>query len=62
MAEAMKKKFPDQIDLEIHTTDSDAAKGFLFSASTMVLLDNEQVDLQTATEPAAMEKFLQEHL
>ena len=58
----MKEKFPDQIDLEIHRTDSDAAKGFLFKASTMVLLDGEQVNLQTATDPAAMKKFLQEQL
>ena len=58
----MKEKFKDEIDLEIHTTSSEAAKGYIFRGSTTVFLDNEQVPLQVATDPGAMEAYLQDHI
>ena len=58
----MKERFPDKIDLEIHTTNSEAAIGYIFKNSTTVLLDNEQVPLLTALNSTAMEDYLQDHI
>ena len=58
----MKEKFADSLDLEIHTTDSEAAKGYIFRNSTTVLLDDEQVPLLTALNAPAMEDYLREHM
>lgn len=62
VARTMKNKFADKIDLEIHTTDSEAAKGYVFKGSTTVFLDNKEVPLQAATNAAAMDDYLQKHL
>jgi hypothetical protein len=55
----LKEKFPNDLDLEIHTTNSEAAKGYVFKSSTTVLLDNQMVPLQTALSSPAMEDYLQ---
>ena len=62
VANSMLEKFSDTLELEIHTTDSEAAKGYIFKNSTTILLNNEQVPLLTALNSSAMEDYLQEHM
>ena len=57
----MKEKFSDKLDLEIHTTNSEAAEGYVFRSSTTVFVDDEQVPIQTALDSTAMENYLQDH-
>ncbi len=54
----MQNKFGNTLNVQIHTIDSDAAKGYTFKSSTNVLLDNEWLPLDVATDTAKMEQFL----
>jgi len=58
----MQEDFSGKINVEIHTTNSEAAKGYVFRGSTTVFLDDEQVPIQTALEPTAMRKYLQNYI
>lgn len=51
--------FPDTIDVEIHTINSEAAKEYVFKGSTTIFLDDEQVPLQTALDATALQKYIQ---
>ena len=54
----MQNTFGNTLNVQIHTIDSDAAKGYTFKSSTNVLLDNEWLPLDVATDTAKMEQFL----
>lgn len=56
------KKFDERLNVQIHTIDSEAAKGYTFKSSTNVLLDNEWLPLDVATDKAKMEQFLTRQL
>ena len=58
----MKKKFDGALNVHIHTIDSEAAKGYTFKSSTNVLLSDEWVPLDVATDREKMESFLSDKL
>lgn len=62
VATKMQVDFADAIEVKIHTTDSEEARGYVFRGSTTVFLDDKLVPLQTALEPAAMRNYLEEHI
>lgn len=60
----MKEKFGENLDVEIYTLDSEAAKPYAheFRSSTNVLLDNEWLPLDVAVDKSKMEDFLSQYL
>jgi hypothetical protein len=58
VAEAMKKKYGNKLELKIYTTDSEEAKPFNFKSSTNVLFQNEPVPIDIATDSQKMDVFL----
>jgi hypothetical protein len=54
----MKAKFGEKLDVKIFTTDSEEARGYTFMGSTNVLINNEMVSLDVATDKTKMEAFL----
>ena len=62
VAEEMKGKYGDRLDLKIYTTDSKEAKGYEFKSATNVLFQNEFVPLDIALESKRMDAFLSEKL
>jgi len=58
VAEAMKKKFGEKIEVNIFTNDSEQAKAYKLKASTTVFVNQEQISLKTAMSEEEMEKFL----
>jgi len=58
----MQKKFGERLNVQIHTIDSEAAKGYTFKSSTNVLLDNGWLPLDVATDKTKMEQFLTQKL
>ena len=58
VADAMKKKFGEKIEVNIFTNDSEQAKAYKLKASTTVFVNQEQVPLDIATSEEKMENFL----
>jgi hypothetical protein len=58
----MREKFPGSLNVHIHTTDSEEAKGYTFKSSTNVLLDNEWVPTDVAIDNEKMENYLSQKL
>ncbi len=62
VAEEMQKQFGNSLNVQIHTTDSEAAQGYTFKSSTNVLFDNEWLPLDVATDKDKMQQLLSEKL
>lgn len=62
MARMMQEKFGDQLDLQIHRTDSEEAKAYTLRSSTTVLVNQEMVPLDVATSGEKMAAYLEEIL
>ncbi len=62
IAEELKEKFGDKLDLHIHTTDSPEALKYNFRSSTNVLIEEELVPLQVALNADELEKLFAEKL
>jgi hypothetical protein len=58
VAEDMKKKYGDRIELKIYTTDSKEAEPYHFRSSTNVLFEKEFVPVDVATNMDRMDAFL----
>ena len=58
----MQEKFADSLNVHIHTTDSEEAKGYTFKSSTNVLLDDEWVPTDVAIDNDKMENYLSQKL
>jgi hypothetical protein len=58
VAEAMKKKYGEKLELRIYTTDSEEAKPFDFKSSTNVLFQRQPVPIDIATDSQKMDVFL----
>lgn len=58
----MKEKFGDKLDVKINTTDSVEALQYNFRSSTNVLLENEHVHVDIATDANKMHAFLSSRL
>ncbi|KFO66470.1 hypothetical protein ER57_17310 [Smithella sp. SCADC] len=58
VAEDMKKKYGDRIELKIYTTDSKEAEPYHFRSSTNVLFEKEFVPVDVATNRDRMDAFL----
>lgn len=62
VAEDMKKKYGDRLELKIYTTDSKEAEPYNFRSSTNVLFDKEYVPVDIATDKNKMDAFLSSKL
>ncbi len=62
IAEKMKAKFGEKINLNVYTIDSEEAKNYEFRSSTNVLLDEELLLLDTVLDEKKMEALLSEKL
>lgn len=62
VAEDMKKKYGDRLELKIYTTDSKEAEPYNFRSSTNVLFDKEYVPVDIATDKNKMVAFLSSKL
>lgn len=60
IANKMKQKFGDQIDLNIFQNDSEEAKGYTLLSSTNVFVNDQLVPLDTALDQKKMTGFLNE--
>jgi len=58
VADTMKKKFGEKLEVNIFTNDSEEAKGYALRASTTVLVNKEHIPLDVATSQEKMESFL----
>jgi len=58
VAEAMKKKYGEKLELRIYTTGSEEAKPFDFKSSTNVLFKRQPVPIDIATDSQKMDVFL----
>jgi hypothetical protein len=62
VANAMKEKYGDKLDLRIYTTDSKEALPYNFKSSTNVLFEKEYVPVDIATDRGKMDVFLSSKL
>lgn len=62
VAEAMKEKYGDSLQLKVYTTDSKEAVPYRFKSSTNVLLEKELVPLDIALDRDKMDVFLSSRL
>lgn len=62
VAQEMKKKYGDRLELKIHTTDSKEAEPYNFKSPTNVLFEKEAVPLVIAIDAAKMDAFLSSKL
>ncbi len=62
VAEAMKKKFSEKLELLIYTMDSKEAEPYHFRSATNVLLDKELIPIDIATNKDKMDAFLSSRL
>ncbi len=62
VAEEMKEKYGDRLDVKIYTTDSVEAMPYGFRSSTNVLFENEHVPVDIATDRKKMLDFLSSKL
>ena len=58
MAQQMKEKMGDAVNLSIFTTDSMEAMKYKLKSSTSVFVNEEQLSLRTALSVEKMEEFL----
>ena len=54
----MKEFYGQKLGLNVYTTDSEEAQKYNFKGSTHVLLDQEVIPLDVATDKAKMKDFL----
>jgi hypothetical protein len=59
VANAMKVKFDDQLDLKILLNESEEAKNYSLKGSTSVFVDGEWVSIDVATSKENMESYLE---
>ncbi len=57
-AEEVKKRHGDALALQIDTNDSEGAKAYGFKSGTNVLLDEEQVSLELATDSDKLDELI----
>ena len=62
VAEEMKAKFRDKLDVKIYTTDSVEALPYNFRSSTNVLFEKKYVPVDIATDIHKMDDFLSSKL
>ncbi len=62
VAEEMKKKYGDRLEVQIYTTDSKEAEPYHFRSSTNVLFEKELVPVDIATDRDKMDAFLSSKL
>lgn len=62
VAEEMKEKYGDRLDVKIYTTDSVEAMPYGFRSSTNVLFEKEHVPVDIATDRKKMLDFLSSKL
>ena len=62
VAEEMKRKYGERLELKIYTTDSKEAEPFYFRSSTNVLFEKELVSVDIATDRDKMDAFLSSKL
>jgi hypothetical protein len=62
VAEEMKKKYGDKLELKIYLTDSEEAKPYNFKSSTNVLFQKVLLPIEVATDSNKMEVFLSQKL
>jgi hypothetical protein len=58
VANEMKEKFKNQLEIKCFTTDSMEALKYHFRSATNVLFENELVPIEIATDPEKMAEFL----
>ena len=58
VAEEMKKKYGERLELQIYTTDSKEAEPYHFRSSTNVLFEKELVPVDIVTDRDKMDAFL----
>jgi hypothetical protein len=62
VAEEMKKKYGDKLELKIYLTDSEEAKPYNFKSSTNVLFQKVLLPIEVTTDSNKMEVFLSQKL
>mgnify|MGYP000956273473 FL=1 len=62
VAEEMKRKYGERLELKIYTTDSKEAEPYNFRSSTNVLFEKELVSVDIATDRDKMDAFLSSKL
>jgi hypothetical protein len=62
IAEEMKKKYGNKLEVKINTTDSAEAMLYNFKSSTNVLFQKEFVPIEIATDSKKMDAFLAQRL
>ncbi|MDX9745182.1 MAG: hypothetical protein RBU31_01410 [Syntrophales bacterium] len=62
VAEEMKRKYGERLELKIYTTDSKEAEPYDFRSSTNVLFEKEFVSVDIATDRDKMDAFLSSKL
>lgn len=55
----MKEQFGEALDVEIHLNVSEAAKGYVLRGATTVLVDEQWVPLEIATNRGRMAEYLE---
>lgn len=58
VAEEMKHKYGDRLDLKIYTVDSKEAEPYQLKSATTVFFEQEHVPVDIATDSSAMDAFL----
>jgi len=58
VAQEMREKYAERLELKIYTTDSKEAEGYNFRSSTNILFEKELVPLDIATDRDKMDFFL----
>ena len=59
MARAMQERFKDQLDLQMHTTDSPEAAAYSLRGSTNIFVNQQWVPLDVATSKEKMMEYLE---
>ena len=62
VAEKMKEKYGDRLEIQIYTTDSLEAEAYDFKSSTNVLFEKELAPVDIATDRNKMDAFLSSKL
>lgn len=58
----MKEQFGEALDVEIHLNVSEAAKGYILRGATTVLVDEQWLPLEIATNRGRMAEYLEKLL
>jgi len=62
VAQEMKKKYGNKLELKIHTTDSPEAMHHNFKSSTNFIFQKEFIPIEIATDSKKMDVFLSQKL